>query len=110
MGVTKTVVSNGNGVRPQRGQTITVHCTGYLKAGMNKFWSTQDAGQSAFSFQVGLGKVIRGWDEGFLSMSQGEKARLEMTGDYAYGAGGFPAWGIGSNATLIFDVEILSIQ
>lgn len=67
------------------------------------------SGQKAFSFNVGIGQVVRGWDEGMESMSEGEEARLEMTGDYAYGSGGFPAWGIGPNATLIFDIEILSI-
>jgi len=76
---------------------------------MRKFWSTKDAGQNVFTFNVGVGKVIRGWDEGFMSMSEGEEARLEMTGDYAYGAGGFPAWNIPPNATLIFDVQIITI-
>jgi len=66
-------------------------------------------GQKAFSFNVGIGQVVRGWDEGMSGMSEGEEARLEMTGDYAYAAAGFPAWGIGPNATLIFDIEILSI-
>mgnify|MGYP001095834426 FL=1 len=85
------------------------------------------AGQKPFSFNVGLGKVIRGWDEGFMTMKLGEQARLTITGakccalieksrdsfvfdltfsgDYGYGEGGFPAWGIPANATLLFDVR-----
>lgn len=55
--------------------------------------STQDPGQEPFAFQVGLGQVIKGWDEGVLSMKLGEKARLTCSPDYAYGARGFPAWG-----------------
>jgi len=78
--------------------------------GMKKFWSTKDPGQKAFAFNVGVGQVIKGWDEGFMTMKLGEEARLEMTGDYAYGSGGFPAWGIPPNATLIFDVAILKIE
>ncbi len=54
--------------------------------------------------------MIRGWDEGCMSMKLGERARLTMTADYGYGAGGFPAWGIPANAGLIFDIEILSIE
>jgi len=54
--------------------------------------------------------VIRGWDEGMLEMSVGEIAELTMTPDYGYGAGGFPAWGIPGNATLVFEVEILSVN
>jgi peptidylprolyl isomerase len=73
------------------------------------FFFLQDPGQKAFSFNVGIGQVVRGWDDGLIDMKEGEEARLEMTGDYAYGAGGFPAWGIGPNATLIFDMVILSI-
>ncbi|KAA6395419.1 MAG: putative FKBP-type peptidyl-prolyl cis-trans isomerase, partial [Streblomastix strix] len=75
-----------------------------------KFWSTKDPGQKVFTFKVGVGQVIRGWDEGFLSMQLGEEAVLTVTGDYAYGEQGFPAWGITPNATLKFAVQILSIN
>jgi peptidylprolyl isomerase len=110
MGVEKEVITEGTGPTPSKGQTITVHCTGYLaEPTQRKFWSTHDT-DTPFSFQVGLGKVIRGWDEGCLTMKKGEKARLKMTGDYAYGAGGFPHWGIGPNAPLIFEIEILEIK
>lgn len=84
--------------------------TGYGKNGdlSAKFWSTRDPGQRTFTFTVGQGKVIRGWDEGVLTMRVGETARLTCTPDYAYGAGGFPAWGIQPNSTLIFEIEVLS--
>ncbi|KAK2957131.1 putative Peptidyl-prolyl cis-trans isomerase FKBP12 [Blattamonas nauphoetae] len=111
MGWTKQIKKEGSGNTPTKGQNITVHCTGYLdKECTKKFWSTKDPGQQPFGFQVGVGQVIRGWDEGFMSMKVGECAVLEMTGDYAYGARGFPQWGIGPNATLWFDVEILSFN
>jgi len=108
MGVTREIITQGNGVVPKKGQTITVHCTGILSSG-KKFWSTHDTNEP-FSFKVGLGQVIRGWDEGCLQMSLGEKAKLTCTGDYAYGSAGFPAWGIGPNATLVFEIEILKIN
>jgi peptidylprolyl isomerase len=63
-----------------------------------------------FQFQIGMGKVIKAWDEGVMSMSLGEVAVITATPDYAYGAGGFPAWGIMPNATLAFEIEVLSIS
>eukprot|EP00500_Bicosoecida_sp_ms1_P000104 CAMPEP_0203809022 /NCGR_PEP_ID=MMETSP0115-20131106/1998_1 /ASSEMBLY_ACC=CAM_ASM_000227 /TAXON_ID=33651 /ORGANISM="Bicosoecid sp, Strain ms1" /LENGTH=113 /DNA_ID=CAMNT_0050717733 /DNA_START=51 /DNA_END=392 /DNA_ORIENTATION=+ len=109
MGVEKTIVKEGNGEKPNAGDTITVHCTGKLTDGQKKFWSTKDPGQKAFSFDVGVGAVIRGWDEGCMTMSKGEVATLVVSGDYGYGAGGFPAWGIGPNASLTFEIEVLDI-
>ncbi|CBZ25862.1 putative peptidyl-prolyl cis-trans isomerase [Leishmania mexicana MHOM/GT/2001/U1103] len=109
MGVIRTVMRAGVGATPKRGQTITVHCTGYLADGKKKFWSTRDD-NNPFSFNVGVGQVIRGWDEGMLQMQLGETAELLMTADYAYGDRGFPAWGIPSNAALLFEIELLKIQ
>lgn len=112
MGVTKEILAPGNGPQPQKGQQVTVHCTGYGKnqdLGV-KFWSTKDPGQEPFSFKVGLGQVIKGWDEGVLGMQLNERAKLTCTPDYAYGAGGFPAWGIAPNSTLVFEIEVLKIQ
>ena len=81
MGVTKEVIREGTGPTPVAGKTITVHCTGYLATEPpKKFWSTHDTNKP-FSFMVGLGKVIRGWDEGMLTMKQGELAKLLMTSD-----------------------------
>ncbi|GLT94357.1 hypothetical protein SLE2022_121020 [Rubroshorea leprosula] len=112
MGVEKQLIRPGTGPKPAKGQKVTVHCTGYGKNGdlSQKFWSTKDPGQQPFSFEVGLGKVIKGWDEGVLGMQVGEVARLQCSPDYAYGAGGFPAWGIQPNSVLAFEIEVLSAQ
>ncbi|XP_039775018.1 peptidyl-prolyl cis-trans isomerase FKBP12-like isoform X1 [Panicum virgatum] len=75
-----------------------------------KFWSTKDPGQQPFSFNIGLGSVIKGWDEGVMTMQVGEVARIQCTPDYAYGASGFPAWGIQPNSVLVFEIEVLSAQ
>lgn len=66
-----------------------VHCTGYGKNRdlSEKFWSTKDPGQQPFTFSVGLGQVIRGWDESVIDMSLGEIAKIHCSPDYAYGAG-----------------------
>ncbi|RNF11874.1 peptidyl-prolyl cis-trans isomerase [Trypanosoma rangeli] len=109
MGVTRKVLSEGNGAQPRAGDVITVHCTGYLVNGKKKFWSTLDNNEP-FSFRVGLGQVIQGWDEGMLMMSTGEKAELTMSGDFAYGKKGFPAWGIPPDADLLFEIELLKIN
>lgn len=109
MGVERNVIKAGNGVVPKKGDKITVHCTGYVAEGKKKFWSTLDD-NSPFSFNVGLGQVIRGWDDGMMQMSIGEQAELTMSADFAYGAKGFPAWGIPPNAALIFVIEMLKIN
>ncbi|KAH9582092.1 FKBP-type peptidyl-prolyl cis-trans isomerase domain [Trypanosoma melophagium] len=109
MGVDRKVLHEGNGVKPKKGDEVTVHCTGYIAEGRKKFWSTLDDNKE-FSFRVGLGQVIRGWDEGVLQMSIGEKAELTLSSDYAYGERGFPAWGINPNAALIFEIQLLKIN
>merc|ERR1711920_348067 len=111
MGLTKEVLQEGTGRMPQKGEQVTVHYTGFGKNRdlKEKFWSTKDPGQQPFSFNVGIGQVIKGWDEGVLGMKVGEIARLTCSPDYAYGAGGFPQWGIQPDSTLIFEVEVLSI-
>lgn len=108
----KEVLRAGTGPKPQVGQTVTVHCTGYGKNRdlSQKFWSTKDPGQKPFSFQIGKGSVIKGWDEGVMGMQLGEVARLKCTPDYAYGAGGFPAWGIQPHSPLDFEIEVLSLN
>jgi len=69
---------------------------------------SQDPGQEPFSFTIGLGQVIKGWDEGVLTMKLGEVSRITCTPDYAYGSGGFPSWGILPDSTLVFEIEVLS--
>ncbi|EDV28067.1 Peptidyl-prolyl cis-trans isomerase FKBP12 [Trichoplax sp. H2] len=107
-GVYKEILRPGNGAKVQSNNTITVHCIGSLSTPLKKFWSTKDPGQKPFTFQVGVGKVIKGWDEGCLTMAVGEVARITIAGYKGYGAQGFPAWGIPPNAELQFEIEILS--
>jgi len=97
----------GSGASPQTGQTVVVHYTGWLTNG-TKFDSSVDRGQP-FSFVIGTGKVIKGWDEGVASMKVGGKRRLIIPPDLGYGAGGYPPI-IPANAQLIFDVELLQIK
>jgi peptidylprolyl isomerase len=101
----------GTGPIPLAGQTVTVNYTGWLfvdgKKG-NKFDSSLDRHQP-FSFTIGRGQVIKGWDEGVATMHVGGKRTLIIPPDLAYGASG--AGGvIPPNATLIFDVDLLSVK
>ena len=108
----KEVKVQGNGKQIQKGMSCTVHCTGYGKNGdlNKKFWSTKDPGQEPFVFEVGMGNVIKCWDEGVLTMKVGEKSVLTCSPEYGYGAGGFPAWGIMPNSVLRFEIEVLSAK
>lgn len=112
VGFEKEILKPGTGPKPVKGQKVTVHCTGYGKDGdlSKQFWSTKDRGQEPFAFNIGLGSVIKGWDEGVMTMQLGEVARIKCTADYAYGASGFPAWGIRPNSELIFEIEVLSAK
>lgn len=109
-GVTKQVLTEGNGPAVKKGDKITVHCTGSLADTNKKFWSTKDPGQSLFTFSAGIGQVIAGWDEGCMTMRKGETSLLTVAGHKGYGAKGFPAWGITPNATLTFEIEIVKIN
>jgi len=107
MGVEIEVKTAGNGERPQKGQKVYVHYTGTLTNG-NKFDSSRDRNKE-FSFKLGAGAVIKGWDEGVAQMSKGERSTLTCSPDYAYGPKGYPGV-IPPNATLIFDVELLRFE
>ena len=108
MGVDIETITEGDGVTfASKGQTVQVHYTGTLTNG-KKFDSSRDRGKP-FEFQLGEGKVIKGWDEGVAKMSKGQRAKLTCSPDYAYGQRGYPGV-IPENATLIFDVEFLGIK
>jgi len=113
MGVTKKVLKEGSGRSAATGEKITVHCTGYVEQSdgtRKKFWSTIEPENSTpLSFNVGLAQVIKGWDEGMMTMKLGEEAELTMTPDYGYGDRGFPAWKIPPKATLTFVIQMLKI-
>ena len=105
-------VKPGTGASPQTGQTCVMHYTGWLyengKKGA-KFDSSVDRGQP-FEFKIGMGQVIRGWDEGVATMKVGGKRTLIIPPDLGYGARGAGGGVIPPNATLIFDVELLGIK
>jgi FKBP-type peptidyl-prolyl cis-trans isomerase len=101
------MITSGAGLAPKRGETVTVHYTGWLTDG-TKFDSSVDR-NDPFAFVLGTGQVIRGWDEGVAAMRVGDKARLTIPPELAYGKTGYPG-AIPPNATLIFEVELLSIS
>jgi len=100
-------IVSGTGASPKRGETVTVHYTGWLADG-TKFDSSVDR-REPFAFALGTGQVIGGWDQGVATMRVGDKARLTIPPELAYGAAGYPG-AIPPNATLIFEVELLSIS
>ncbi len=97
----------GEGDLAESGKTVSVHYTGWLTDG-TKFDSSVDRNQP-FSFGLGKGQVIRGWDEGVAGMKVGGKRKLTIPPQLGYGAAG--AGGvIPPNATLVFEVELLEVR
>lgn len=97
----------GKGPAAKPGQTVIVHYTGTLMSG-RKFDSSRDRGEP-FSFRLGAGQVIRGWDEALAMMKVGDRAMITIPPHLGYGARG--AGGvIPPNATLLFDVELLGTK
>jgi FKBP-type peptidyl-prolyl cis-trans isomerase len=106
-GLKYTDIVVGKGMSPTKGKQVTVHYTGTLENG-TKFDSSVDRKQP-FKFMIGVGQVIKGWDEGVMSMKVGGKRKLVIPSNLGYGARG--AGGvIPPNATLLFDVELLDVQ
>jgi FKBP-type peptidyl-prolyl cis-trans isomerase len=97
----------GTGATPKAGQTCSVHYTGWLTNG-SKFDSSRDRG-TPFTFPIGQGSVIKGWDEGVMGMKVGGKRKLWVPPALAYGADGYPPV-IPPNSELVFEVELLGVQ
>jgi FKBP-type peptidyl-prolyl cis-trans isomerase len=99
-------LASGNGRAPRKGETVTVHYTGWFTDG-RKFDSSVDRNQP-FSFVLGAGQVIAGWDEAVAQMNGGDKVKLTIPPELAYGREGYPG-AIPPDSTLVFEVELLSI-
>lgn len=97
----------GTGATPQKGQTVTVHYIGSVENG-KQFENSRESGQPA-NFQIGVGKVIKGWDEALMTMKVGGKRKLIIPPSLGYGRIGRPP-DIPGNATLIFEVELLDVK
>ncbi len=98
---------SGTGAAPKQGDTVTVHYTGRFTNG-EKFDSSVDR-NDPFQFVLGSGQVIAGWDIGVAQMKIGDKVKLTIPPELAYGRDGYPG-AIPPNATLVFEVELLAVN
>ena len=98
----------GDGPSPKAGQTVTVHYIGTVPSTGKEFENSYKRRQPA-DFKIGVGEVIKGWDEGLMTMKVGGKRKLIIPGDLAYGKFGRPP-DIPPNATLEFVIELLGVK
>lgn len=108
--VEKKILKVGSGRRPERGNEVKLEVTGYIKSGKRKYWSTKDKYEKPYKFRVGIGRVIKGWDEGVMTMRKGEKAELLISSNFGYGVQGNAKLNIPGNAELLLEVEVLEIS
>ncbi|MBU0546857.1 MAG: FKBP-type peptidyl-prolyl cis-trans isomerase [Patescibacteria group bacterium] len=101
------ILKEGSGDGAENGDSLKVHYTGTLEDG-TKFDSSLDRGEP-FVFTLGAGQVIKGWDKGLLEAKVGEKRKLTIPSELAYGQSGAAGGKIPANATLIFEIEVLEI-
>jgi len=107
IGIKKRVDPEKCKMKSRKGDVLSMHYTGKLEDG-TEFDSSIPRGQ-AFTFTLGTGQVIKGWDQGLLNMCEGEKRKLSIPPDMGYGDRGAPPK-IPGGSTLIFEVELLKIE
>jgi FKBP-type peptidyl-prolyl cis-trans isomerase len=100
-GVKKKIIKEGKGDNPKKGANVNVNYVGSFEDG-----KVFDQSKEPFTFKLGAGQVIKGWDLGVATMKKGEKAEFVLRSDYAYGDQGYPGV-IPKKATLCFTVELL---
>jgi FKBP-type peptidyl-prolyl cis-trans isomerase FkpA len=106
-GLYYAIDKKGKGPLPKPGQSVTVNYTGTLLDG-TVFDSSLKPGRQPFTFTLGQGQVIKGWDEGIALLPVGSKGHLIVPTELAYGANGRP--GIPPNSPLVFDIEVISVK
>ena len=105
-GLKYTILEKSRGAKPEKGQVVKVHYTGTLTNG-NKFDSSHDRGQP-LPFKLGMGQVIKGWDEGIALLNEGSKAKFVIPPELGYGSRSMSS--IPANPTLIFEVELVKVM
>ena len=108
-GLKYIILKKGNGTKAENGKKVGVHYSGYLGDGTWKLFDSSVQRGQPIEFTLGIGQVIKGWDEGIGLMNVGDKMRLIIPYSLAYGEGGRPPI-IPPKSTLIFDVELMEVE